>query len=238
MQFLLTNDDGIHAPGIAALREALLSLGQPRVVAPHEHHSGCSHRTTTDRALQVEDLGEQRFALDGTPADCTRIGLLFVAPEAQWVISGVNEGGNLGVDVCMSGTVAAAREAALLGKPAIALSQYRRTPEIDWARTVEWTRRVVELLLPRELEPGAFWNVNFPDSTSTEGTPEIIECPLDPHPLPVHYETSADGYVYRGRYHERGREQGSDVDVCFNGAIAVTQVSHHSTIAFPTKMSG
>src|SRR5262245_40287267 len=137
MKLLLTNDDGIDAPGLAALARAAADLGQTISIAPHLHLSGCSHRVTTDQPLWLEPRGEARFALDGTPADCVRVGLAHAVPDAEWVLAGLNLGGNLGADVHHSGTVAAVREAALHGKPGIALSHYRRAAvELDWDRAV------------------------------------------------------------------------------------------------------
>src|SRR5262245_41246546 len=144
MKFLLTNDDGIDAPGLEALAQAAAALGHAVWIAPHIHLSGCSHRVTTGGPIRVEPRGENRFALDGTPADCVRIGLAHLAPEVDWVLAGLNEGGNLGADVHHSGTVAAVREAALHGKPGIALSQYRkRGAEVDWARAIHWMQSVL-----------------------------------------------------------------------------------------------
>src|SRR5438876_12248711 len=140
MKLLLTNDDGIDAEGLAALADAAAPLGTILCVAPESHHSGCGHRVTTDRPLRLCRLGESRWSLDGTPADCVRVALAHVAADVDWVLSAVNHGGNLGVDVFHSGTVAAVREAALHGKPGIALSHYRRrgTEVPDWARVAAW----------------------------------------------------------------------------------------------------
>lgn len=225
MKFLLTNDDGISAPGLAALADAIAPLGPSLVVAPEEHQSGCSHQVNHSRALWPKEVSPGRFSIDGTPADCTRIGLLYLAPETTWVLSGVNEGGNLGVDVYMSGTVAAVREGTLFGRPGIAFSQYRRTRNIDWSRHPELVRYVVKRLLERPLKPGAFWNVNFPDPLPTEAEPELVFCPLDATShLPVAYELRVDRYHYRGIYHDRPRIAGGDVDVCFSGRIAISQI--------------
>src|SRR5688572_15733741 len=106
MKLLLTNDDGIDAPGLALLREIAAEFGEPFVVAPDQHLSGCGHRVSTEHDLTLDDRGEGRYALSGTPADCVRVGLLHVCPDAAWVLSGVNDGGNLGVDTFLSGTVA------------------------------------------------------------------------------------------------------------------------------------
>ena len=225
MKFLLTNDDGIKAPGLAMLAQALSGLGKVVVVAPTDPLSGCSHQVSTDRPLQVTEIAAGWHAVDGTPADCIRLGLLHLAPDADWVMAGINDGGNLGVDVYMSGTVAAVREAALFGKPGIAFSQYRRTREpAAWSATVPMVKRVVERLREPPLEPGAFWNVNFPDPETRDETPEIVICPLDFSHLPVRYEIQSGRFHYRGIYQERANKQGADVNVCFSGRIAVTQV--------------
>jgi 5'-nucleotidase len=224
-QFLLTNDDGVEAPGIAALAEACAALGDAVIVAPDQHLSGCSHTATTSRGLHLAELSANRYALDGSPVDCTRIGLFHVAPHAQWVLSGVNEGGNLGADVYLSGTVAAAREACLLGKPAIAISQYMKRRPADWGRASRWTRHVLQLLLARPPGPGTFWNVNLPDpEPGISDVPECVFCDIDPHPLPVAYELRDGKLHYRARYQDRQRLQGRDVELCFAGRITISQV--------------
>src|SRR5262245_18020009 len=126
MKILLTNDDGIDAPGIVTLHQIATQFGDSVIVAPHVALSGCSHQVTTDRPIRVTTLANNRHSIDGTSSDCVRIGLLQFATDVDWVLSGINDGGNMGVDVFMSGTVAAAREATLLGKKAVAISQYRR----------------------------------------------------------------------------------------------------------------
>src|SRR5262245_16698595 len=118
MRFLITNDDGIEAPGLRALVEAARELGSLQVVAPLVPMSTCGHAVTTHTALHLQKRETGSYALDGTPADCVRIALHNIDPEPDWVFSGINAGGNLGVDVFHSGTVAAAREAALQGRKA------------------------------------------------------------------------------------------------------------------------
>src|SRR5690348_6939518 len=127
MRILLTNDDGIDAPGLNALYQAAVLLGEAILVGPLEAHSGCSHRVTTGKPIRVERQGSNRFAVAGTPADCVRLALYDLVREVDWVLAGVNEGGNLGADVHHSGTVAAVREAVLHGRPGIALSQYHKS---------------------------------------------------------------------------------------------------------------
>jgi 5'-nucleotidase len=229
VNFLLTNDDGVDAPGLAALAEISRAWGPAVVVAPDRHLSGCSHQATTSRGLLLDEVAKDRYALDGSPVDCTRIGLLRVAPQSQWVLAGINEGGNLGADVYLSGTVAAAREACLLGKPAIAISQYVRSRPVDWARAGKWARRVLELLLARPPVPGRFWNVNLPQPLAPpDELPECVFCDIDPHPLPVDYELRDGRLHYRGRYQDRAYAAGYDVEVCFSGRIAISQVGLHS----------
>lgn len=224
MKFLLTNDDGFDAPGLAALAEAASALGEVVVIAPEEHHSGCSHRATTHRPLALRTLAANRHALDGSPVDCVRIALAQAAADADWVLAGINDGGNLGADVYMSGTVAAAREACLWGKPAIAISQFR-SGDVDWRRSAEAARSVLGALLTRPAVLGKFWNVNIPHGGASDTLPEWIECPLDPHPLPIRYLERSGQWHYQLDYQQRPRQARHDVDVCFGGWIAVTQLS-------------
>jgi 5'-nucleotidase len=226
MKFLLTNDDGIDADGLRALFDAARSVGDAVVVAPAGPQSGCSHTVTTGQAVRVEPLGEHRFAVHGTPADCVRVGLHRLAPDAEVILSGINHGGNLGADVYYSGTVAAVREAVLHGWPGIALSHYKkRHLDYDWSRVTRWAARVLAELLAGPWQPGTFWNVNLPHLATDAPDPEIVYCSLDPHPLPLSYRHEEEGmHYYDGDYHSRDRTPGADVDVCFGGRIAVTKV--------------
>jgi 5'-nucleotidase len=227
MQFLLTNDDGIDAEGLEALRRAAADFGCCTIVAPHQPHSGCSHRISDNGAIRLEQRAAGCYALHGTPADCARIGLSQIAPDCEWVLSGINAGGNLGSDVFMSGTVAAVREAALCGRRGIAFSHYRRTRDIawDWGRCAGWARRVLVRLQAVPLRPGEFWNVNFPHLSPPAVEPEIVFCPVDIAHFELTYEAVDGGFVYRGNYHVRQRTPGHDVDVCFGGRIAVSRMT-------------
>lgn len=226
MKLLLTNDDGIDAPGLQALLDAACSLGAPMIAAPVGAQSGVSHAVTTGRAVRVDARGTDRFAIAGTPADCVRVGLHRLAPDAAWVLSGVNHGGNLGADVHYSGTVAAVREAVLHGWPGVAVSHYhRRGMEFDWTQVTPWVAKVLRELLGRPIVPGSFYNVNLPHLPPGSAEPEIVECPLDPNPLPLSYRHEDDGGMhYDGDYHGRKRTAGADIDVCFGGRIAVTLI--------------
>lgn len=223
MRFLLTNDDGIAAPGLEALRSAARRLGEITVVAPVAPCSSCGHQVTTHRPVQALDHGPGEVAVEGWPADCVRVALHGLEVQADWVLSGVNAGGNLGADVYVSGTVAAVREAALLGKPAIAFSHYkRRDLAFDWTRAADWVSALLNRLCRQPVQQGTFWNVNLPHLDPGAADPEVVFCPLDPNPLPVAYHRDGDRYVYAGNYHGRPRQQGSDVQVCFAGGIAVS----------------
>jgi 5'-nucleotidase len=225
MRFLLTNDDGIDAAGLAALERAARELGQTAVVAPRDAHSGCSHVVTVHRPLAITEVAARRRHIDGTPADCTRVGLLHLHPETDWVLSGINAGGNLGADVYLSGTVAAVREAALFGRPGIAFSHYkRRDRDFDWDRVVPWVRSIIRELTSRPHTPRTFWNVNLPHIGPGDPDPPVVECHTDPNPLGVRYEVNGDGLRYAGDYHGRPREPGSDIDVCFSDKIACALV--------------
>lgn len=226
MKLLLTNDDGIEAAGLQALAAAARGLGELVVVAPAGPQSGVSHAVTTDGPVRVDARGGDRFAVHGTPADCARVGLHRLCPDAGLVLSGINHGGNLGADVYYSGTVAAVREAVLHGWTGVALSHYcKRGMAFDWARAGLWAARVLADLLARPIARGTFYNVNLPHLRPDEPDPEVVFCPLDPHPLPLSYRHEGDGGMhYNGDYHTRERAAGADVDVCFNGRIAVTVI--------------
>ncbi|MFM7207495.1 MAG: 5'/3'-nucleotidase SurE [Planctomycetaceae bacterium] len=226
MRVVLTNDDGIEAPGLAAVEAAAAGLGgELVVVAPAECHSGCGHRVTTGRAIRVDDVGPARFRVAGTPADCVRIALSRLVPDAALVISGINAGGNLGADLHHSGTVAAAREAALHGVPAVAASQYhRRGTTIDWGRAARWLAEVLAAIRGDTPLRGGFWNVNLPDLPASAADPEVVECGVDGSPFGIDYRLTDEGWAYASSYHERPRVPGGDVDVCFGGRIAVSRV--------------
>ena len=226
MKFLLTNDDGITAAGLEALGRAAAALGETVRVAPHIHLSGCSHRVTTDQPMRATQVAPGRWAIEGTPADCVRVGLAHLMPDADWVLSGMNHGGNLGADVHVSGTVAAVREGVLHGKPGIALSQYRkRNVDIDWDRAVRWVAPLLADLISRPWVPGMFWNVNLPHLEIEDPEPRVVICPLETGPLPLSFREEEGLFHYNGNYHQRPRRTGSDVDVCFGGNIAVTRIA-------------
>lgn len=226
---VLTNDDGIDAPGIHALYQAVVNLSDPDalvgVVAPDQHLSGCSHQINRGGTISVAQLAEQRYAIGGTPADCTRIAR-HLYPQVDWLLAGINNGGNLGADTYVSGTVAAVREATLLRIPAIAISHYKaRHRSINWQAAAQQTARVLTILMNESLEQGQFWNVNLPSLEASAPEPEIIFCSVCTQPLPTASSLESGQFRYTGTYQDRPRDPGADVDVCFSGCISVSKVS-------------
>lgn len=222
MTIILTNDDGIDAPGIQALSEAI--NGKGIFVAPKQEWSGCGHRVTTTTPIHVEKRSQVAYAVGGTPADCVRLALWHLCPDVELVLSGINGGGNLGVDSYISGTIAAVREAAIHGIPAIAISHYVKKPlPINWEIATIWAGEVIEKLLTIPLEKGSFWSVNLPHLETGSPAPQIIFCPPAKNPLPIQYDQEGDNFYYVGEYAKRDRTPGSDVDICFSGNIAVTK---------------
>ncbi len=228
---MLTNDDGIDAPGIQALFQAI--NGKKAIIAaPKDHQSGCGHQVTTTRGINLQKRAENEYALAkltegiaGTPADCVRIATSQICPEIKFVLSGINAGGNLGVDAYISGTVAAVREGATQNIPGIAISQYRKGKlSFDWDVAAKLTAEVLADLLHRPLEPGSFWNVNLPHLQPGDSHPQMVFCQPCTKPLPINYRIDGDDFYYVGEYSQRDRTPGSDVDVCFSGNIAVTQL--------------
>ena len=220
MKIVVTNDDGIDAPGLASLTRVAERFAEVFVVGPAEEHSAGGHRVTVNAPIRVERVSRTRYRVHGTPADCARLALTALVPDATWVLAGINEGGNLGADVYMSGTVAAAREAALLGARSVAISHYlRRSFSIDWALAEERTQSVLARLLADPAVAGAYWNVNLPHVV---GAVAMVEAPLDPSAMHVRYTPVDDGYLYTSSYHDRPRLPHSDVAVCFGGSITLT----------------
>lgn len=231
-KIVLTNDDGIEEPGIRALHGACLEFATPIVVAPDSAYSGVGHAVTTRAPILVKTHAPSWYSVRGTPADCSRLSATRLAPDAEWLLAGINQGANLGVDVFTSGTVAAAREATFLGLRSIALSQYTRAGmDLNWEWTAAQVNRVLRYLMERPPEPGSFYNVNLPHLPPDAPPPELVECAVDSKPFDVRFrheptEDTHDDWMahYEGVYAERPRTEGRDVDVCFSGRIAVSLI--------------
>ena len=178
MRVLLTNDDGIEAEGLQALRRALLGVPgiELAVIAPDGNRSAIGRGITTRRPLWVEEIdfgdGTVGYATDGTPVDCVRFAALGLVEgfEAELIVSGINHGANLGDDITYSGTVAAALEGVILGLPAVAVSQqsdagemdFRLGRRFDFANAAAFTARIVEEIEDVPLPSGTLLNINVP----------------------------------------------------------------------------
>ncbi len=169
MRILLTNDDGIDAPGLEALRHALTDLGEVVTVAPLRAQSATGQGATFHRPIAVEERPDG-WAVDGRPADCVRLALCAIFKDRQarpfdLVVSGMNAGANLGVNVFYSGTVGAAREANLCGVPAVAVSLHLKAWDIDaaqWARAAGHARAAIDRVLAGPLDARTLMNINVP----------------------------------------------------------------------------
>ena len=169
MRILLTNDDGIHAPGFEVLESIAATLSDDIwAVAPSEEQSGAGHSLTLSRPIRLRRHGERRFSVSGTPTDAVMMALAHVMKDnpPDLVLSGVNRGANLAEDVTYSGTVSAAMEGALAGVPSIALSQaYARQglgASVPFAAAEAWAERVLKPLTEQPMAPRTLVNVNFP----------------------------------------------------------------------------
>ncbi len=163
---LLTNDDGINAAGLEALRQALAPLGRTTVFAPDHNWSAAGHTKTMHKPLRVNRVqladGTEAYSTTGAPSDCVALALLGILPQRpDLVVSGINQGPNLGHDVTYSGTVAGAMEAVIAGLPAVAVSLDSYESH-DFSLAAKVAARIVEQVLRRGLPAGVFLNVNVP----------------------------------------------------------------------------
>ncbi|MFZ1564398.1 5'/3'-nucleotidase SurE, partial [Sphingorhabdus sp.] len=169
MRILLTNDDGVHAPGLKVLEKIAREFSDDIwIVAPGEENSGAGHSLTLTRPVRIREHGHQHYSVSGTPTDSVMMALGVIMKDARpdVVLSGVNRGANLGDDITYSGTVSAAMEGALAGVRAIALSQvYSREGMADavpFAAAESWGAKVLAPLIAMEFAPRTLVNVNFP----------------------------------------------------------------------------
>lgn len=182
MRILLTNDDGIAAPGLSALREALARLGEVTVVAPSRELSGCAHSITLNVPVVVEEqIDERTYVLGGSPADCVKIAVLALLEERpDLVVSGINLGANVGVNVLYSGTVAAALEGAIFDIPSAAVSLLWSS-EPNFAVAAAMATDIIEQALTNGLPAGVVLNLNLPARTREEiaGVKVAPQCPIE-----------------------------------------------------------
>lgn len=259
MRILLTNDDGIRAPGIIALYRALVDrdgdlggrLGgtdtEIFVVAPETVQSATSHGVTFHEPLMVRPTAPEAemegIAVDGRPADCVKLAISQLWPERfgegsrpDLAISGLNAGANCGINVIYSGTVAAALEAAFLGVPSFAMSLLMGRQRPDFALASARARRTIDHILNTRPPSGhECLNVNIPKKGDDDAMPKISVCPMNTHGLVDSYvkRTSPAGDTY---YWASGHgldfhstEPGSDVDRLFAGEISITPLMYNLT---------
>jgi 5'-nucleotidase len=170
MRILLTNDDGVHAPGLEVLEKIARELSDDIwICAPAEEQSGAGHSLTLNEPVRLRQLGERRFCVTGTPTDSVTLGLRKVLPAPpDLILSGVNGGENLGDDITYSGTVSAAIEGALAGIRSVALSQQMLGDGAGFSAALEWGAKVLRPLLDAPFAERTLVNVNFPSVPAAE----------------------------------------------------------------------
>lgn len=231
MQILLTNDDGIYAPGLAAMQRALARLGDVCVVAPAVEQSGVGHSITFLSPLMAKEVfdGERRrgWAVEGSPADCVKLAIAEFCPRTpDLVVSGINGGLNLGVNVLYSGTVAGATEGAMFGITSIAVSlEYDEHAKFD--RAAELSVRLIEQILQRaDVREHVLYNINIP-TTALEGPTDVRVVPMATAPWAAEFDRRVDP---KGRHYywatgtppvQHGSEP-TDMEAWLQGFVTLT----------------
>ncbi len=235
MRILVTNDDGVFADGLFALYQALSEVGAVTVVAPERQQSATGHAITLHKPLRLSSVslrdGSPAFASNGTPSDCAALGILeAMGGDVDLVVSGINHGPNVGWDVHYSGTVSAAIEAAMVGKPSIAVSVASWDKDIHWEPVAQFAAEVAKRLQTQPLPPHTILNINAPNLPQSElagvavtmqGRRQYVdrlEKRLDPVGRPY--------YWLGGSLAEEaaGAEAGSDVRAVADGKISLTPI--------------
>ena len=241
MQILLTNDDGIHSLGLKALAQALQSLGNVTVVAPATEQSGVSHALTFRTPLFVREItwdnGMKVWAVDGTPADCTRIGVLNLCEQRpDIVVSGTNLGLNVGCNVIYSGTVAGAEEGATLGIDSFAVSlEYDEMP--PWEKASALITQVIRQIVESKLnsDRANLININVPVAACYSKQPvEVCVVPVEQTPLSEAYHSRQDPYGMpyywlSGRINLNDPTQVNDRTMLKKGFVTVTPLEYNRT---------
>jgi len=247
MRIMLTNDDGIHAPGIAALHAAIRDLGEVVTIAPSEGQSATSHGITFHTPLMVEECSPaphmRGFAVEGRPADCVKLGMRRIWPDLfgdgqrpDLVISGMNSGANVGINVIYSGTVGAAVEAAFLGVPSIAVSLHMGGGAPHWRRAAEIARHAIDRVRQHEIDAHSVININVPRTHLADAPmPEIRVVNMNTAAGIDNYErrVSPSGQAY---YWPNGdgmkflhTKEGTDVEALMERFITVTPLQYDLT---------
>ncbi len=241
MRILLTNDDGIHAPGLKLLEEIAGQISDDVwTCAPAEEQSGAGHSLSLHQPVRLRKLGDKRFAVTGTPTDSVNLGLRLVLAEKRpdLVISGINAGENLGDDMTYSGTISAAMEAALAGIPAIAMSQAMRS-ERSFETAKAWAVQVLTPLLEVPMAKRTLLNINFPDlpPDKVRGVRVVRQGFHDYNRGSVVGGTDPRGknyYWFGLNQMEHTLDHGTDLEAVADGYVAVTplhlDLTHHAAI--------
>src|SRR6476620_2379830 len=175
-RILVTNDDGLHSPGLTALAKALSRVGEVWVVAPERERTAAAHAVTLHKPLRVQQRGPRIYAVSGTPVDCVNLAVLKLMPAPpDLLVSGINKGVNLGDDVLYSGTVSAAMEGTILGVPSMAISQEGRD-QFHFATGAHYAVRVARLILRHGLPEETLVNLNIPNRTVDTVTGVRVTC--------------------------------------------------------------
>ncbi len=228
MRVLLTNDDGVLAPGLRAMAEALEALAELWVVAPDRERSAVARAITLHSPLRIQELGERRWAVDGTPTDCVYVGVVHLMAGARpdLVISGVNPGPNLGTDVMYSGTAGAAMEGCHLGVASLAVSTLGRTEE-DLRGAARFGAALAEQVAARGLPERVLLNVNVPVGCPADGPWRLTSLGRRNYRREVVARTDPRGrryYWIGGPPVQDDDIPGSDCNVVAEGAISVSPV--------------
>lgn len=235
MKILITNDDGIHAPGLDVAERIAKELSDDVwVIAPETDQSGVAHALTLSDPIRMRQAGERRFAVRGTPTDCVIMGFKEVIGEKpDLVISGVNRGQNIADDITYSGTVAGAMEGTLLGIPSIALSQAYGFDTLDnppWETAEAHGPRVIRTLIEAGFGNGILFNINFPNCAPDEVKATVLtrQGRRVPDWLKVEKRNDGRGHPYFWIGFQRSKmepEEGTDLAAIGRGEISVTPLS-------------
>jgi len=231
---LVSNDDGVFAPGCVALRKALVEVGDVVTVAPMHQQSAGSHAITLGKPVRMHELESQVYTVDGTPADCVYVGLFHpqvLSRQPDLIVSGINHGPNLGNDVFYSGTVAAAREGAFRGIPSLAFSQMGRGADMERAaaEAAKLVRRTLETTLPEG--PAPLLNVNIPEGEIHGVRATRLGQRHYDAGLVIRQDPRGRDYFWIGGAGETRHEaiSGSDTEAVDEGYISVTPLRLEST---------
>jgi 5'-nucleotidase len=235
---MLTNDDGIDAPGMQVMEEIAAQVAhEVWVVAPEHDQSGQSHAISLHHPLRITERGPRRFGITGTPGDCAAMGLSHIMKDAppDLVLSGVNRGLNLGMETVFSGTVGGAMTAMMLGVPALALSQaFTNRDAVPWDTARTLAPEVIRKLLAIGWGKQAVLNINFPPRPAAEVGPITLARQVEGMVAGMHVETRVDprGMTYHWLNFKRGEiQQGpeSDYSAMRAGKIVVTPLRYDRT---------